>query len=380
LEYRGRIGHVDVEPALNVSYEYGRDKDSLSGSSGDIPSSGGMGTREVYSAYYEVSTLTSKPVLVTPAIDFTYKRAFDLEGGVLIEAGHQHGPGNRQGFPFVSLMLDPVRMVKENSGSSLRLFGSYAQRTETSAVGYMLTDLTDGPSNLSLGGSIFPNSGISGFGGGSIYIGDQKPPVYWVGEAGASFAACKDRLLIQYNFERRNYSMGILIPSYVANTVLFAEVKSELHHVDIRVKILDGRGMRWQSDFSLALLRNSLGSVNVDNIPVVAIGDVAPSAWSETGGWVNRIQVKGFTAGLDLLYHFGETLLVPEYPGSTYFVKRGGKQNSFLVPNLYAGYGWRAPGVGVLEFFVESRGAIRNSPNDLSDGRRFYTLGGKLSI
>ena len=71
---------------------------------------------------------------------------------------------------------------------------------------------------------------------------------------------------------------------------------------------------------------------------------------------------------------------MPEYPGSTYFVKRGGKQNSLLVPNLYAGYGWKAPGLGMLEFFVESCGAIRNSPNDLSDGRRFYTLGGKLSI
>ena len=299
LEYRGRIGHVDVEPALNISYEYGRDKDSLSGSSGDIPSSGGLGATEIYSAFYEVSTLTSKPVLVTPAIDLTYKRAFDLGGGVLIEAGHQHGPGNRQGFPFVSLMVDPLRMVKENGRSSLRLFGSYAQRTETSAVGYSLTDLADGPSNLNLGGLVIPNNGISGFGGGGIYIGDQKPPVYWVGEAGASFAACEDRLLIQYNFERRNYSTGVLIPSYVANTVLFAEVNSALHHVDIRVKILDGPGMRWLSDVSLTLLRNSFGSVNVDNIPVVAIGDVAPSAWSETVGWVNRIQVKGFTAGLD---------------------------------------------------------------------------------
>jgi hypothetical protein len=38
------------------------------------------------------------------------------------------------------------------------------------------------------------------------------------------------------------------------------------------------------------------------------IGDDAPGPHSWTGGWVNRVQVKRFTAGFDLLYHFGESV------------------------------------------------------------------------
>lgn len=385
LEYRGKIGGVDVTPSVNASYEYSRDRDSSSFFSGDELSSGGLGTNQVYTAGYEIFRSNSKFLFLTPAVDFSYKTAFDLQAGVLVEAGKQHGPGNRQGFPFVSLLLDPLRMARENRESNLRLFGSYAQRTGSTVMDYMLPDIgqfsASGATSLTTG---LPINAIGGISTGTLGFGSPfKPPVYWVGQAGAAYSFWKDRVVAQYTFERRNYTTGVSILGAAgingtASYLLFPEVRSSMHRVDVRVKILDGVGLRWMSGINMTMLRNNVDDNVAPYYEIAAIGDVAPSAWSETGGWVNRINIKGFTAGLDVLYHFGETeILQPAY---SWQITRGAKRNSVLVPNIYAGYGWRVAGIGVVEFFLESRGAIRNSPNDLSDGRRYYTLGGKMSI
>ena len=106
------------------------------------------------------------------------------------------------------------------------------------------------------------------------------------------------------------------------------------------------------------------------------VGDDAPNPHSWTGGWVNRVQMKRFTAGFDLLYHFGESVQSETYSGAYDTIK----VNSVITPNIYIGYSWHLSGVKPLEFFVESRGLIRNSTNDLLDERRYYTVGGKMSI
>ena len=86
--------------------------------------------------------------------------------------------------------------------------------------------------------------------------------------------------------------------------------------------------------------------------------------------------MKRFTAGFDLLYHFGESVQSETYSGAYDTIK----VNSVITPNIYIGYSWHLSGVKTLEFFVESRGLIRNSTNDLLDERRYYTVGGKMSI
>jgi hypothetical protein len=99
------------------------------------------------------------------------------------------------------------------------------------------------------------------------------------------------------------------------------------------------------------------------------MGDTYPDKYSWTGGWVNRLTVGGFTAGLDVLYHLGGTPAVTGFP-----------KNTAAVPNVYAGYRWALPGARQLELFVESRGLVMNTHNDFIDGRRFYTLGGSFSL
>jgi hypothetical protein len=143
-----------------------------------------------------------------------------------------------------------------------------------------------------------------------------------------------------------------------------------LQHLDIRVKVVDAERVSWRSGFNVTVLRtteNNEGILQLDNAP---IGDVAPGPWTWTGGWVNRIQVKDFSAGLDLLYHFNETSPVANQ----------GKLNSAATPNVYLAYRLHFGRATVLELFVDSRDLIQSANSDVTDPRRYYTVGGKLGL
>ena len=82
------------------------------------------------------------------------------------------------------------------------------------------------------------------------------------------------------------------------------------NYVEIRVKVLDAEGVRWLTGVNATFLQNKspFNYTNVSNLyGKQDVGDDAPNPNSWTGGWVNRVQVRRFTAGFDLLYHFGES-------------------------------------------------------------------------
>jgi hypothetical protein len=91
---------------------------------------------------------------------------------------------------------------------------------------------------------------------------------------------------------------------------------------------------------------------------------------------VNRFRVRHFIGGVDLLYHFGETYFTTG-PGIYPALTR--KVSSVAVPNIFAGYRF-GPAHKGAEVFVESRGLARSNRSDLLDGRRYYTIGGKLTL
>jgi hypothetical protein len=177
-----------------------------------------------------------------------------------------------------------------------------------------------------------------------------------------------DRLRLQYTLERRNIDLAQLLPIPGGGYATFyGQWRSTLHHFDVRAKLLDREGLRWETGLNLTLFRNKPDSALQYTITVPPLGDAAPAGYSPTGGWVNRLQLKGFTAGLDLLYHFHETVYITSQ--TTQHV------NSVIIPNLYAGYNWHS-----FSLFAECRGLIRNSKQDVMDTRKYYTLGGKWNL
>jgi hypothetical protein len=382
LGYRAIAGHWSIEPAINASYEHFNEQIGVGTVQTTSLSNGGgiLGIGSVTNVSQEQFGVKENLIILTPAIDISYKRVLDVQGGVLLDAGHQKGIGGRDVFPFASLSLDLLRLANDNATSGLKVFGSYAQRTAPSPQGYMLGDLD---SYLYYNNS--PTQSLAGYdiNGTTVYSVPSYPPspVYWVWETGATYTGWKDRLTIQYTFEQRNFLKSLVIePPNGGYSVVYPGWQSMLQHVDIRVKVLDAGEVHWMTGMNATLLRNK-SSFNYTNTYTYIyspggkqdVGDDAPSPASWTGGWVNRVQVKRFTAGFDLLYHFGERT---EGSSSNDTIN----VNSVITPNIYIGYSWHLSRVRALELFVESRGLIRNSSNDLLDDRRYYTVGGKMSI
>jgi hypothetical protein len=391
------VGKKDwrFEPALDLSYEniyfYASNAQSTSSDAVYPAAPGYIGVGYIY-ANADYQNTQSNIVLVSPSVDLSYKKAFDLLGGMQWVPSQWEYSTNHRYLPFASLSLDVLHLANPDAdaGTSLRLFASYAQRTVQSTYDYRLMDVNSGlnvnPPFPFYYGAVYTGKPVFyapimdstfnyGIAGKDLPAKLYTVPNYWVWSLGVSFGAWQDRLQLQYYFERRNFTTaGVLTTSLTDSLPVFPEWRSTLHHADFRIKLIDDENITWTTDLNLTLLRSHTDSVAglrySPGQPVV--GDVYPNAWSYTGGWVNRLRVNHFTAGLDLLYHFGEYGAAGSAPGQSL--------HSVLLPNVYAGYGWTLKGQENVELFLQSRGLINSSGSDLPDQRRYYTLGGKFAL
>ena len=281
------------------------------------------------------------------------------------------GGNDKQVYPYTGVTVDLLRLGNREPENSLKLSGSLVNRAWTSYQGYALLDFSDG---------ILVPVQYEPYAIG-VYVGSPPPsyipgvplalPTYWTWEAGVRYSGAKGRLEVSYNFEHRISSETGIDNMSTGWSVVYPRWYSSLHHLDIRLKVVDMAGASWRSGLNVTLLRTTINTEGATEFDNPSIGDVAPNPWSWTGGWVNRIQVKDFSAGLDLLYHFNETI--------GYGVDQK-KLNSVATPNVYVGYRLHFAHQEVFEMFVDSRGLIRNSSSDVGDPRRYYTIGGKLDL
>jgi hypothetical protein len=392
LSYTIRAGSWHFQPNLNFSWDHIDEKAAI-GYSTLVPT--GTGNQQVvWPVLGPLQEQKSTVVYLTPAVDIGFGRAVDLQAGVLMNVNHARDTGTRYVLPFASLGIDVLHFGHSTGGSSLKLFGSYAQRAQMFVDDYSLPDFSGGGAAYSLADVSRPKYTYEfvGVGNGittdtiiSQWVRIRYPSVFWTWTVGASFVTAGGRLKLGYSFERRNFMTGAQAAFINADTAnSFSNVpewRSSMHHIDIRFEVVSRKECTWETglnatalkaqEYPVWILNGTPASIETFQNP--AVGDVYPSHLSWTGGWVNRLRVEGFTAGLDLLYHFGET-------ETTFFSSATTKVNSVLLPNVYAGYLWKLAGGKALEIFVESRGLVRSKSNDLLDDRRYYTLGGNFSL
>jgi hypothetical protein len=384
VEYSQSAGAWKLIPSITMNYEhfdeqYAYGFASLVGGT-TFPFQGGSSTP---SNYYTIDS--GNLLYLTPALDITWRRTFYIQGGTLLDISHhQLNVGSRQ-FPFASLSIDPIRLASGDRSSGFRLTASYAQLATMPVSGYPLTDLNRGLRLTSVFDQIgylsyIPLAYNRAFTG--PYLASQfdtvNHPVQKVWQVGASYSGWNNRLTVSYSYQLREFRpWGVGDSTFGPQSLLteyplLSEVKSTLHHIDIRATALRYQRITWVTDLNLTLLRNKVDTKNLVQLEQPLVGDVAPYHFSKTGGWVNRLTLYRFTAGLDLLYHFGETTVDPN--GNSH------KLNSVMTPNIYAGYHWPGSNDHQLELFLDSRGLIQNSSSDLLDKRRYYTIGGKLNV
>jgi hypothetical protein len=369
--YAMRAGGWTIEPAINLSYEHINDAEEEVEYDG-LTTIALLNLDAAYTLNGSESYFGEKTnlFLIVPGVDVSYKRAFDFGAGALIDPGKTSVAGNgRQVYPYAGVTVDLLRLGNREPENSLRLFGSVVSRASTSYPAYALLDFSDGnpvPAQY----EVQPIGGLSA-GPPPNYV-PSVLPTYWTWESGVRYSGVKDRLEISYNFEHRISSgMGIEYWSNGWESFTYPRWYSSLQHLDIRLKVVDIPGASWRSGLNVTLLRTTINGDGTTEFVNAPVGDVAPNPWSWTGGWVNRIQVKDFSAGLDLLYHFNETI------GNGVDQE---KRNSVATPNIYVGYRLHFANKEILELFVDSRDLIRNSTSDVGDPRRYYTIGGKLDL
>jgi hypothetical protein len=366
MAYDLAVGRWHIGSSLNLMYEHVDERTAEATTTAYY--SGGV-LVPVYPILGALQAQKGNLFFVTPAVDFRLGRAFDFQAGVQANASHHRDSGSRVVFPFATAGVDVLHFGQEAGGSSLKLFGSYAQRPTEFVDDYSLYNYSGGGAAGSLKNVYHPSSFVS------------LPPVYWTWEGGVGFTSPGGRLSFQYVFERRNFiTSGIaFVGNYgPGNVPAYPEWRSELNHVDVRVKVLDGEGLNWVAGLTATALRSNWDSTGPISYVWPMAGDVRTNKESWTGGWVNRLEAGPLTAGLDLMYHFGERQ--SGVNGNGIAGSFGSKVNSLLVPNVYVGYRLKLSGGKQLEFFVESRGLVRSKSNDLLDDRRYYTLGGNFTL
>ena len=377
VAFSAKAGSWRIEPALNVSYEHLSEQYAFASLFYTYNSfSGPLDPASYPLVPADSPKVTYDEIFLTPAVDFSFRKTLDVVGGVLVDASKQQIYNGRRGFPYGTVTLDLLQLAGAGSVSSLKLFGSYAQTTLQSINGYALSDLSRGLDvstglPMPLVFSPLVNSPVLPYQGTYHYL---PVPAYWVWQTGAAYSGWGNRLQISYWLERRNFTtagMGYTVVTnggltYSYPTITEPEWRSTLHHADIRVMVLQAKTVSWQTGVNLTLLRCKVDSAGSVQIGLNGIGDTYPHPFSTTGGWVNRVQVAHFTGGVDLLCRFGETVY-----NTNGTIRR---VNSVVVPNLYVGYRCG------LELFVSTRGLVRNSSADVMDGRRYYTVGGKVGL
>ena len=365
-----------LEPSLNLSFEHFNDQEIIFSAGGAplIPSL--ILNPGNYSNVNSEAAIEQKTdvILVAPAIDLSFKGAVDMQAGALIHTGTKSLTGNgRQVYPYGGLTIDLLRLADEHAKNSLKLFGSAASTTAPSSNTYTIEDF----SNTAAFSSPFPTYNAFGTVAGPPYgpppgYVPPTPPAYPAWEAGIRYCGWGGRLELAYTFERRvSTTYGVVQLSNGWETLNYVEWHSSLHHADFRIGVLDAPGVSWKTGVNVTLLRSNSNPNGAFETTELSTGDIAPNPWSWTGGWVNRIIVKDFSAGIDLIYHVGQTLGTG---GSA------SKMNSVVSPNIYFGYRCRFAQEKSLEVFAEGRGLILSNNSDLSGIRKYYTLGGKFTL
>jgi hypothetical protein len=381
LAYDLDAGGWHIAPALNFSYEHIVEKEGYAtqtvSASGSTIISPFLPPESVEFVGMQKGDLS----VLTPAIDFRRAQAVDLQAGAQ-GIFPQRADAGRTLYPFATLGVDLLHLGSAEAGRHLKVFVSYAQRPLVFVNDYALTDFNGGGAVSTLNNMYYPRGSYrettysysnGGVDSETVTVNPKAPPVCWTGETGVSYSTADGRLQVQYVFERRNYyGLGASTLGLYSLAPAYAEWKSSLQHIDVRFKALASKTVNWLTGVEVTLLRSKLDSNGAQPSLAPEAGDMSPAPLSWTGGWVNRLQIQRFTAGLDLLFHVGEEPL--------FFNGEQQKQHSITVPNVYAGYRWKLAKAGELELFVEGRGLVRNKSNDLLDDRRYYTVGGNFTL
>jgi hypothetical protein len=364
--YQIQAGNWQIEPALNVMFRYIEFSDKLYSRTTSLVA--GTPGLPVSSAFSASSEGLRRMFLLTPSLNLYYKNILNLQGGMLYDISDYNGAKPKKIFPFASLAADILKMGANNHGASLKIFGSWAQSA-------LLADYSGRLTDHSSSGMYAANTNITMFVTGvtPLYFPFTRDSSTWMVQTGASFHSPNDRLIIDYNYERRDFTP--LAYRYVPTTSGYTMVYyqpvfiSSAHRLGIMAKVIDKKELQWFSGVNVTTIDLKTDDGYFEG--VTASGDYNTEDPSWTGGFINRVSYKRLTLGADVLYHFDQQQL----PGTF----STAKTTSLVLQNVYAGYQFRLPKGRTMEVYADCRNLVRNEKSSQRP-RKFYGLGLKAQL
>lgn len=298
--------------------------------------------------------------LVTPSLNLYYKNIFNIQGGLLANLSKTYGQKVKKLLPFAGTSVDVLRLIQPASQTSLKLFASYAQNSN---VGDNAIRMDEQAIGIAFATPIV---------GGPVFTPGMQPEDAWTWQTGTRLGLWDNLVTLNYFYERRNFTSEIYLATPTGYTVVYPDITSNTHHINLMVNVAQKNSFNWATGINATSIRSK--SKELFNLAIVNVvtGDFNSGRTSWTGGWVNRLSWKHFTAGLDLVYYFNPD----QYP----YMFSDSRVDAVSLQNVYIGYQFNLKGAKGLEVYADSRNLHQDKEFILTGAQQYYGLGFKANL
>src|SRR3569833_1153703 len=370
LVYHQQAGNWGIDPAVNFMYRHLKDTlNYLQSSYQDSLANPGQVNSSSFKQTYKLS-------LLTPSLNLYYKNILDIQGGYTAILNKEDFGLNypvQHVLPFVSASLNISEMAKLEV-VKLSVFGSFARQNGFLTDPYVTLSGFDlvGFNNITT--PQFNQSELFGVSSFNIY------QAYNNYQAGFTLGFSKN-FSVTYNF-RENYDAvpaEFLIPSGVnASALEYFYVKAKIitNRIGLNYTIHSG-ALNWVTGLNATTPKLQLTAPPI----IQDLSQYLGKGHRWTGGFTNRFVYHNFFAGLDVLYQVGQRPYSAEHwLSADPNFNPPSNNNSFSLQKLFLGSRLKINYWQYSEVYVSTRNILQNKSSNITDERRFYGAGFKVSL
>lgn len=364
LSFVKKAGNWQIEPFLNISFQkaFYRRGSAMTDAYDQSP---------LYWSYsYSRSTRHGALLTATPSFAVSYGSFFLLQGGLLLNGSKmiESDYEDTRTYPFVNGAVNLAKLLKPGSRFGWKVFGSYSERFPTLDGIYQLSDFNHG---FVLPEALAPDPYLIGY--PPAILPANKLATQW--QAGSSMAVFEERIRINYNYQQAEQRLltALSLPPTVpgAYQVIYGKYLRKQQHFSIEADIVRTDALTWNSGLFVNMIKNES-----------AYEGLTPSSllvYTEqpcTGGLVNRVQYKNFSAGVDMVFLLNHEERALSSMGGVLVEK----YNTLQLANLFLAYRLNTRRFDG-ELFLSSRSLIDSATYPVSpDNKKYFGGGCKVSL
>jgi hypothetical protein len=161
----------------------------------------------------------------------------------------------------------------------------------------------------------------------------------------------------------------VIPPNNVTIIETLVDFSFNSHRLGLNARIVNRNSFQWNMGLNATTYTNKPKD-NINSYPdYETINNNGNTLW--TGGFTNRVQVKNFSFGLDVIYLLNEVRQVG-------FAMRE-KFDNWRINNIYAGYKLNLKN-SPLEIYLCSSNPIQSKNSFFLNNRQYYGAGFKLQL